>query len=461
MAFEKLNYTKSWENREDFPTYEPDEEAVRKDLQLLHDEAKDAINKLVDALNASSAAKNLPFEPQWPMTAKTIQAAIEEVYSAITDKEQASILNGSVSKEKLTEELMRRIYGGSVTVSMEEPKAETDLPVGQIWLRPAVQVQNLISDTWSVIDGTAEQVRDGWCFTADQEELYVEQTICREELAGQTVLLNLRMGDCSGLQTLSLYLMGEEVPLEQEEQYFLQTEFDQSGELAVQMRATFADGGDKTVTVELLTAAAVPGTAAGWEWKLKDLGWFEQADIPADLWVQTAPGVWDEVLSYPVRASKGGTGLGRVEKGALLLGTGEETLRQLMPVKEGVLQCVDGSPQWVQPGSGGYPYVVSGSYTGDGAEKTRTLDLGVEPLFLLIHPADNSAATAVLTNGGTAVGKYGVDNSGHLYYDAVVRLSGQTLQFSSRFQGNGSAPARHLNEAGVTYHWLAVLGVAA
>ena len=51
MAFTPLTFTKSWENAEDFPTYEPDETQVRADLQYLYDEIRDAFNGLVAALN--------------------------------------------------------------------------------------------------------------------------------------------------------------------------------------------------------------------------------------------------------------------------------------------------------------------------------------------------------------------------------------------------------------------------
>ena len=48
MAFEPLEFTKSWENSDDFPTYEPDERQVRADLQQLHDETRDGLNRLID-----------------------------------------------------------------------------------------------------------------------------------------------------------------------------------------------------------------------------------------------------------------------------------------------------------------------------------------------------------------------------------------------------------------------------
>ena len=50
---EKLEFSKDWTKAEDFPTYEPDESQVRADLQLLHNEAKAAINALVDKLESA------------------------------------------------------------------------------------------------------------------------------------------------------------------------------------------------------------------------------------------------------------------------------------------------------------------------------------------------------------------------------------------------------------------------
>ena len=53
---EKLEFSKDWTKAEDFPTYEPDESQVRADLQLLHNEAKTAINALVDKLESAEFA---------------------------------------------------------------------------------------------------------------------------------------------------------------------------------------------------------------------------------------------------------------------------------------------------------------------------------------------------------------------------------------------------------------------
>lgn len=61
MALDKLSFTKDWNNPEDFPTYEPSESKVRSDMQQLHDETKDYLNKkVVPAVeNVEEAVKNV------------------------------------------------------------------------------------------------------------------------------------------------------------------------------------------------------------------------------------------------------------------------------------------------------------------------------------------------------------------------------------------------------------------
>ena len=44
-SFEKLSFTKDWNNASDFPSYEENETQVRADMQLLHDEVKNFINE--------------------------------------------------------------------------------------------------------------------------------------------------------------------------------------------------------------------------------------------------------------------------------------------------------------------------------------------------------------------------------------------------------------------------------
>ena len=224
MAFERLTYTKSWKNPRDFPTYEPDEGTVRADLQQLHDEARDGINRLVDALNGASAASLLPISAVEGLAAQTVQEAIEEVFAAVISAAAAKIVNGSVSREKLEQTLLERIYGGRVWASMGAPtpadNPNTDFPVGQLWLRPAMTLENLTSDAWTVDGGTVEETDGGWLFTTDGSQDYVKavQTAVSGGVPGQQVLIRLALGALSEhFEEVSLYLNGMETELEEAE----------------------------------------------------------------------------------------------------------------------------------------------------------------------------------------------------------------------------------------------------
>ena len=99
MALSNFQYSKSWRNAEDFPTFEDNEEKVRDDMQLLFDEARDAINRLVSELKAS----NLPFTPTPEIDAATVQNALELLQAQLSGVILGQLPNGSVITEKLAE----------------------------------------------------------------------------------------------------------------------------------------------------------------------------------------------------------------------------------------------------------------------------------------------------------------------------------------------------------------------
>lgn len=57
--FTKYNFSKSWRSPADFPTVETEEAQVRDDLQLLHDETRNALWALIDALADATAAAHI------------------------------------------------------------------------------------------------------------------------------------------------------------------------------------------------------------------------------------------------------------------------------------------------------------------------------------------------------------------------------------------------------------------
>jgi hypothetical protein len=108
MAFEPLKFTKNWENPRDFPTYETDEQQVRADLQLLHDETKAALNRLVEVLGSAQAARELGFAADG-LQARNIEAAVLEVYAAVGNMAAGLIPDGTVTAEKLAAYVLERM----------------------------------------------------------------------------------------------------------------------------------------------------------------------------------------------------------------------------------------------------------------------------------------------------------------------------------------------------------------
>lgn len=96
----KLRFSKNWNSKADFPTYEMREEQVRADIQLLHDETQTAFNTLVDDLNSLSAG-NIPFESSTEVPASNLQAAVENVQRQAAEAATAELPNGSITDEKL------------------------------------------------------------------------------------------------------------------------------------------------------------------------------------------------------------------------------------------------------------------------------------------------------------------------------------------------------------------------
>lgn len=96
----KLWFSKNWNNKADFPTYEMREDQVRADIQLLHDETQTAFNNLVDDLESLSA-ENIPFESSTAVPASNLQEAVDNVQQQVAEASAATIPNASITDEKL------------------------------------------------------------------------------------------------------------------------------------------------------------------------------------------------------------------------------------------------------------------------------------------------------------------------------------------------------------------------
>lgn len=462
MGFEPFAFTKSWENDRDFPTYEPDESQVRADLQCLHDEARDGLNRLIGQLNQSGAAL-LPFAPEGGLTAETVQEAILEVHEKVREAAAGQLVDGTVGREKLTGELLERVYGGRVLVSLEEPgqsrSPDTDYPLGQLWLRPAATLINLAGEDWEVSGCTMEETENGWALRCDGSTALVSagQSLPAVGQAGQRVLVYLSSAPDSRMSALELYLNGVEHDLLGGERLF-ETALDQTGSLELQLSAQWplavADG---AVGLTLLTVVNVealeeglPGVAMPERWQefLERYIPFSQLALDTRLYQQTAPGQWATAVWDILPVARGGTGLGELPRqrhvktdgaGALAFLTAEELVGELGSLR-----------------------VMTGGYTGTGEGRTETLP--VAPKLLYLFPKSGAITQSMyqlvcdnpmmLADGASRMETWVVSaDEGYRYSFPKVSLSGSELRFSVE----GSAGSARLgNRNGVSYGWMAV-----
>ena len=483
MAFEPLEFTKNWENPLDFPTYEPDEAQVRRDLQWLHEETKNGLNRLVAALKDPAVAAELGFVPGNGLKSENIRDAILETYEAVRSAAAGMVLDGTVSKEKLTGELLARIYGGKVWVSMDDPgpgqNPDSDFPVGQLWLRPRFTADNLAPESWEVTGGTMEAQGNDWIMENDGSLNTVTATQTLESIgqAGQTVHVLWKATQLHDhLVDLTLYLNGVEQDMMEGGGVF-ETQLDQTGslELAVVGAWPFPEAGAQvrlsnltvvnTQTVDESCGGCLP--LGDWPTFLEAKAPFHQVVMPRAMWVQEQPGLWKQTEYEVLPVERGGTGLDGFTKGQMLYADSEQTLKALDPAAEdnSFLLCEGSVPKWKTGaeviGILGQLRLMTGQYTGNGSARTVTLPLAPKLLYIYsLSGIDNqgyqekavSEQPALLADGAQAAD---IMSNGTNYCVAAVKLTGSTLTFS-RMTGSTNLNAIYLNKSGVKYNWIAL-----
>lgn len=479
MGFDYLEFSRSWTKEADFPTYEPDEKQVRQDLQFLHEETKNAFNRLIGLLNQQNAAKELPFASE-ELQAKNVLDAIEEVYEQAKQSSAGAVLDRTIGKAKLTAELLERVYGGRVWVSADEPGAaqnpDSDFPVGQLWLRPGYRLDNLAAQNWAVTGGTSKTEDAQWLLVADGTLSYLaaSQTMNGLGQEGDQVYLVVEPLELDAhLSSLELKVGETTVDLKAGGGV-VEAALGVGGSLTVEIRGDWPYTEPEAVLrlrrPVLVNATRVeeslPGCKgpADWPGHLAALGVFDTAELPRILFLQTAPGQWIPVDQQVLPADRGGTGQGKVGTGELLC-SGDGGWQLLAPGSSGTfLRMAGGRPVWETAdqaaGSAGFLRLKTGSYTGTGT--SRTVELGFAPKLLCVYP-DSGPDTSgtffgnqpsdnpfVLGNGATQAGVFGHTDNGTTYYTASVRLSGSQLIFSGRYG------AKLGNRSGVSYTWAAI-----
>lgn len=316
---EKLEFSKDWTDAEDFPTYEPDESQVRADLQLLHNEAKAAINALVDKLESAEFASHLAVSAEG-MTATNLAAALAEILATAKAAQAGTIVDGTVTEAKLAAALVQKINSIDVTYSMNAPTAnetpETGYQLGKLWLKPEFSIANLASDyalasgaDWTGENVTKEASGGKLVCSGTGDSQYGTAKAEFIVPAGHTVRVWLTAEETAGqFASLKAYLGTTEYTLTSGEQLVQDVTAGEDGKITIQVKADWSNtvtaaGGKFTITAFTAVdkaASMLPGCIALTVGNLDALvaakAPFAEAKTRRELYGQQTAGVWKRLV---------------------------------------------------------------------------------------------------------------------------------------------------------------------
>lgn len=344
---EKLEFSKDWTDAEDFPTYEPDESQVRADLQLLHNEAKAAINALVDKLESAEFASHLAVSAEG-MTATNLAAALAEILATAKSAQAGTIVDGTVTEAKLAKALVEKINSIDVTYSMNAPTAnetpETGYQLGKLWLKPEFSIANLASDyalasgaDWTGENVTKEASGGKLVFSGTGDSQYGTAKAEFIVPAGHTVRVWLTAEETAGqFASLKAYLGTTEYTLTSGTQLVQDVTAGEDGKITIQVKADWSNtvtaaGGKFTITAFTAVdkaASMLPGCIALTDGNLNALvavkAPFAEAKTRRELYGQQTAGVWkrlapeEDQTTDEMTATDTVAGLAGVQTGATL-----------------------------------------------------------------------------------------------------------------------------------------------
>lgn len=344
---EKLEFSKDWTKAEDFPTYEPDESQVRADLQLLHNEAKAAINALVDKLESAEFASHLAVSAEG-MTATNLAAALAEILATAKAAQAGTIVDGTVTEAKLAKALAEKINSIDVTYSMNAPTAnetpETGYQLGKLWLKPEFSIANLASDyalasgaDWTGENVTKEASGGKLVCSGTGDSQYGTAKAEFIVPAGHTVRVWLTAEETAGqFASLKAYLGTTEYTLTSGTQLVQDVTAGEDGKITIQVKADWSNtvtaaGGKFTITAFTAVdkaASMLPGCIALTDGNLDALvaakAPFAEAKTRRELYGQQTAGVWkrlapeEDQTTDEMTATDTVAGLAGVQTGATL-----------------------------------------------------------------------------------------------------------------------------------------------
>lgn len=432
------------------------------ELKAKFDEAPLAVQKYINEIMIPAiVARKIPFAASAAINADNIQAAIELVQEQIAEVSSGTIANGTVTKEKLSAEVIARCFGGVPWVSMEEPDSEDNssrFPIGQLWLRPAFSVVNeAVGKSWtgngcSVTDGVVQGNKSSSTATATMTLNGIGQQ------GDRVVILFDVLEKNSEVRDITIKVNGGAA--EDASSGMFEANLGSGGTLSVVFTTTWSsaalayDGwrlGNFTVVVPDAAVRQTGNAQEPEDWMafIATLQPFETVNFPTMVWMQTLSGIW-----WPLLVQADGS--------EILLGNGK-SLRTVG--EEGYfLGASGGQPVWqhfasaVAPMISGFLQMTSGSYMGTGGG--RDVELTVSPKMLVVFPADGpyeaSTGNVIYDNPevfcqGSTVRRVAPLNS--TLYRSEATLSGRLLSLKAVSYGG---EVNLLNRPDINYIWYAI-----
>lgn len=437
-----------------------------QELKAKFDAAGLAIQKYInEKLIPALAASHIPFDKTNEINAETIQLAIEDVQRQVNDAATGTIVNGSITKEKIASALLARTYGGLAWVSADTPGGEDnpdeDFPIGQVWLRPEFTVVNDAGNDWACSGCTAEVSGQDVTITglAQVASVTASQRLSGIGNEGDRVKILFQISNAdSEITSITASVNGAAAQSVTGRQV-LDGTLSVNGSLSVQFSASWPSTSlaDGSVTMASYTVVNLDKIMrqmtnakeiTDWGSYLWEKAPFVSFTSKEALFIQAKIGVWNQIVFDVLPIERGGTGIPSMTPDRYLKTNSDGSFGFLS--KDDVISDL------------GQLRMMTGSYTGTGA--ARTLNLPIAPKLILIFPESGPVTNSydhrysdnptILAHGSKKGDLTMVPtDGGSRYNNSTVSLSGDVLTFSGEGYGHQSDLC---NRSGVGYKWIAI-----
>lgn len=461
-------------------------------LKAKFDESPGIIKKFLnEKLIPSILAKNIPFEPTDAISAEDIQSAIIQVQEQIRDAASGTIVNGSVTKEKLAAEVLARVYGGRPWVSVKTPDSSdnqsADFPIGQVWLRPAFDVANARITEWSASGCTVEAEEQKITLTGNNTTAIGKMTQSITGIGQEDDIIHILFDVAevdSEITNLSMSVNGGAARAISGS-VAVETQLMANGSLTLEISATWpstslADGNAVIENLAIVNVSRIVRQLtdchdmADWKTYLQRLLPLDVYHSPAEVYMQVTNGNWWALGFEVLPVTRGGTGISELSKGQMLYANESNEMAALeAPTEADSVLMYDGeTPVWRTKTKAiealGQLRIMTGSYTGTSQD--RTMELPCTPMLLVIYAASGpfvdfaganyvlSDNPLVLANGAAASAETYVsyDDDGVTRVYPAAELKGNVLRFYMLQSRSDVTDATLLcNRSGKTYNWTA------